>query len=261
MIILGYIFSLFTKKRFLNTSFLLIPLGTFIIYFGPNLGTPMLASQSRLAEYLLFAMMLVLSFYYYYLLCKPAEMIFKKYAKYIMLTLSYIIFLFLTLSTPRWMDTYVFWKDLNAIEYTSISDIILRISKENRPFSWTVVSYVQEYAKVRNKGYHINTQNFLLRYDPTSRDLKIATKYIYIFVENFPNPYQGKGEWYYRWRRDIQNDLKSWIAIYSANHRNIRIYYKGKTITVYKIDNNRYIKYLEKMKKIKRAKRLKNEHF
>ncbi len=258
MIFFSYIFSLFTKKRFANTSYVLISLGIVILYFGPNLGMPLFASQSRLAEYMFFAMTLTLSFYFLYFVYRPIKFIFRRHTKYFILSLMYVIFVFLFLTVPRWMDTKLFWKNLNAIEYTTISDVILKINNNNRPFSWTVVSYVQEYAKVRNIGYHINTQNFLIRYNPSNKLLKIDTPKIYIFVENFPNPYKGKGEWYYRWRGDIQNDLKSWIAIYSVNHSNIRVYYRTKTVTVYEIDNSEYVNYV---KKLKRQKRLQNEHF
>ena len=258
MIIFAYIFAFFTKRKFLTTSYMLIIIGIFIPYFGPNAGLPMLANQSRLGEYLFFGITLLFSFYFFYFIYKPILLIFKKYAKYILLLLFYAIFIFSALSIPKWMDTKLFWKNINSIEYTAIPDIILKINKQNRPFTWTVISYVQEYGKVRNKGYHINTQKFLLRYNPQDKTLKIATPKIYIFVENFPNPYKGKDEWYYRWRGDIQNDLKSWIAIYSANHSNIRVYYKTKNITVYEIDNSKYVEHL---KKLAREKRMKNDHF
>jgi len=260
LIIFAYFYSLFTKRRFINSSFILIPLGIFILYFGPNLGLPLLASQSRLAEYMFFAMTLTMTFYFFHFFYKPVKVTFKRYSRYVFLSVTYALFIFLTLSVPRWMDTKLFWKNINALEYTAISDVILKINSDNKPFSWTIVSYVQEYAKVRNKGYHINTQNFLLRYDPSSKELKIDTPKIYIFVENFPNPYSGKDEWYYRWRNGIQNDLKSWIALYSANHSNIRVYYKTNNITVYEIDNSKYVNHLKKLKRLKRLRRLKNEH-
>ena len=253
---LEYIFSFFTKDKFLNSSFLLIPVGIFILYFGPNLGLPMLTSQSRLAEYMFFAYTLMLSFFYYFFFYKPIFILIlpRKIAIGFIITVSYIIFIIFTLTLPRWIDTTFFWKNINAMEYTSISNIILKINDENQPFSWTIVSYVQEYAKVKNKGYHINTQNFLLRYNPAAKELKIQTPKIYLFVENFPNRYKGKGEWYYRWRSQIQNDLKGWIALYSANHSNIRVYYKTKTVTVYEIDNSKYVNYIKKLEREKRVK-------
>jgi len=198
MIIIAFIFSLFTKRRFINTSYMLIIVGIFISYFGPNAGMSLLANQSRLAEYLFFGITLLFAFYFFYFIYKPIFLLFKKYARLAILFITYTIFIFMVLLIPRWMDTKYFWKNLNSIEYTAIPNIILKINKDNRPFTWTVISYVQEYAKVRNKGYHINTQSFLLKYNPQDKELKTDASKIYIFVENFPNPYKGKDEWYYR---------------------------------------------------------------
>ena len=257
MLIFAFIYAFFTKQKFANTSFLLISLGVFILYFGPNAGMPILVNQSRLSEYMFFAITLLLAFYYFHFFYKPITFIFKKYSSIFMLMTSYIIFISLILTVPRWMDTYKFWKNINEIEYTSIPEVILKINNDNRPFDWTIVSYVQEYAKVKNKGYHINTQNFVLRYNPNNKNIKILTPKIYIFVENFPAIYKGKREWFYRWREQIENDLKSWIAIYSANHSNIWVYYKTKTITVYEIDNSKYVNLIKKIEREKRLKGLK----
>ncbi len=249
----AFIFSFFTKKRFLNSSYIMIVIAIFITYFGTNLGFPLLTKQSRLAEYLLFGITLLFSFYYSYFFYKPISMLLKKYTKIIMLIISFILFTILSLTMPKWLNSNLFWKNLNEIEYTSIPDIILKINQQNRPFTWTVISYIQEYAKVKNIGYHINTQNFLLKYNPKDKYLRVPTSKVFIFIENFPNPYKGMNEWYYRWRGDIQNSLKSWIAIYNQTHKNISIYYKTKTVTVYEINNNDYLNYLkEKMKNEKK---------
>jgi hypothetical protein len=45
MIIIAFIFSFFTKRRFINTSYMLIIIGIFISYFGPNAGLPLLTEQ------------------------------------------------------------------------------------------------------------------------------------------------------------------------------------------------------------------------
>ena len=246
MLIFAFIISLFTKRKFLNTSMLLITAGIFLIYFGTNLGMPKLVRHSRLVEYMFFAITILFSFYYMYFIQKPFLLLFKKHTREIMLLLGYLIFTGSVFIIPRWMDTNRFWVNINEVEYTSIPDIIMQIDKTQRPFTWTVISYVQEYAKVKNKGYHINTQNFLLKYDPKAKYLKIPTPKVYIFVENYPNPYRGMGEWFYRWRKQIENSLKSWIAIYSLTHNNIKVFEKTKTVTVYEIDNSNYIQYLRK---------------
>ena len=255
LIIFAFIFSFFTKKRFENSSLILFVVAIFLLYFGPNLGLPALAKQSRLAEYMLLAFTILSFFYYHYFIDLPIMLIFKKYGNAVMLFITYMLFIVLVLVAPKWVNTKVFWQNINFIEYSSISDILLKIDKENRPFSWTVISYVQEYSKTRDKGYHINTQKFLFDFNPNDKFLKIRTPKVFIFVENFPNPYIGKEEWFYRWRDDIQNDLKSWVAQYSATHSNIELYYKTKTVTVYKIDNEKYVKYMNKLDRLKKRKK------
>jgi len=242
----AFIFSFFTKQKFLNTSYLLIPLGIFILYFGPNSGLPLLTKQDRLAEYMFFAITLLSSFYIFYFLYKPLLLLLKKYSQTTILSLFYILFVLLVLAVPRWIDTKYFWKNINQTQYTSIPEIILKINKENRPYTWTAVAYIQSYAKIKNKAYHINTQNFLLKYNPSEEFLQIPTQKVFIFVENFPNAYKGMDEWYYRWRRRIQENLKTWVTIYKMHHSNIKVYAKTKTVIAYEIDNNEYIKYLIK---------------
>ena len=240
----AFVFSLFTKRRFINISFLLIVLGIFLLYFGPNAGLPLLTNQGRLIEYFFFALILLSSFYFYYFIQKPLVYVLKKYANNVLIFIIYFIFLFLFLSTPRWLDTPKFWKNINATQYTSIPNILMQINKENRPYSWTTVAYIQTYAKILNKGYHLNTQNFILNYDPNVKYLEVPTEKIYIIVENYSNAYRGMDEWFYRWRKKIQDNVRSWIALYSINHNNIKVYCQTKTVTVYVIDNKDYIESL-----------------
>lgn len=244
----AFIVSFFSKKKFINSSYLLIVFAIFMLYFGPNAGLPLLAKQDRLAEYIFYAITILSAFYFFYFIYKPILLVFKKYSKSVFLLLFYTLFVILSLGLTIWADTNIFWKNINQTQYTSIPQIILRINKQNRPFTWTAVAYVQSYAKIKNKGYHINSQNFILRYKPNAEFLTIPTGKIFIFVENYPNSYKGMDEWFYRWRNRIQSNMKSWIAIYTMNHNNIKIYAQTKTVTAYEIDNNEYMKYLSKGK-------------
>jgi len=250
MFIIAILISIFSKRKFLNLSFLSIIGGIFLVYFGPDAGFPIVTLYTRLAEYLFFAITLLFSFFFYYLFYIPLLSVFKEKAKYLILSTFYIIFLFSILATPKWVNSPFFWQNINHIEFSSIPAFIFKIHKNYRHFSWTLVSYVQEYPKVKDKGYHINTQEFLLRYSPIDKYLDIPTEIVFIVVENFYHPYQGLNEWFYRWRYPIQNNLKSWITTYRINHNNIKIAFKSDTITIYKIDNREYIKSLkEKGKK------------
>ena len=162
--------------------------------------------------------------------------------------LVYLELFVIAFFVPKFYETDMFKKFINGVQYSEIPFYLHKIVEENRPLTWTVVSYVQEYSKVLGKGYMINVNEFILKYDPRAKYLPIPTPKIYIFVEDIPHRYTGKEEWYYRWRYDIERSLKEWVAIYSATHNNIKIYGKTNLLTVYEIDNSEYVKMLEKKK-------------
>ena len=247
----SFIVAMFSKKRFEYTSVLLFSLAIFITYFGPNAGIQLLAHQARQAEYLFMALTMIAAFYFFAFFYKPMFLLFKKHARYPIFGASLLIFLVAIAVFPKWINNYQFWKNISMIEYSSIPQTILKINDDNRPFTWTIVGYVQSYPKVLNIGYHINIQQFLLDYSPTKQYLEVPTEKVYIFVDNVPTPYMGLHQWYYRWRDDIQNNIKTWITMYGATHNNMKVYTKTSTITVYEIDNHEYMEKLakEEMKK------------
>ncbi len=246
LLIIGFIRAAFTKDKFLNYAMLFYTTGIFIAYFGPHAGTIVLSRQGRLAEYLFLALTVMLSFHFYYFYNKAIILLFKKYANKIMLISMYVIFVVFVFALPKHYNTAKFWRNINMVQYTSIPAAILKINSENRPFSWSGVAYVQSFSKIRNKGYHINAQNFLMKYSPEAKYLTIPTEKVFIFTENEKNAYRGLGQWYYRWRGNIQANLKAWVVIYQHYHKNVKIYYHTKTITVYEIDNRAYIESLRK---------------
>jgi len=239
LLFLDFIVSIFSKKRFNFLMFLSIPAGIYIVYFGPNLGLPVLTEYLRLSEYLFLADTLLVGFnlYLFYKLIK---------SKFIWLSFSYFIIFALVLIVPKWFENKLFYKILNFTQWNSDAEFIVKVAKKERNYSWTIVSYVADYPKIKDKGFHINTNSFILKYSPTDKYLKIPTKKIFIVVEDIINPYKGLNEWFYRWKRHIQSAIKSWIAIYSQHHKNIKLIYRTKTISVYEIDNSEYVRLLER---------------
>jgi len=252
LFVFNLILFLFKKEKFVNLSFLMIILGIFIIYFGPTFGFPNVASFLRLGEYFFFAVTLLVSITFYY--------IYKILPKVLILSLLYFLLIFSILAVPKWINNTAIQVLINKTEWTSIPEFIVKINQTNLKYSWSFVSYVQDYTKVKNKGYHINVDDFLLQYSPLDKYLKIATQKVFIAVEGFTNPYKGLNEWYYRWRYRIQSNLKAWILTYAMNHNNIKIAYRSKLVTIYEIDNQEYIDYLaDKRKKEEREKKKKKE--
>jgi len=234
LFIIHFVIMFFRRDRFVNTSFMLIILGIFIVYFGPTFGFPNLAAISRLVEYFFFAFTLLMAISFFY--------IYKILPKIILVILLQLIVIISILTIPKWINTKKVFNLINQTEWSEIPEFILKINKENLKFTWTVVSYVQDFSKVKNKGYHINTSEFIMTYSPLDKYLRVPTPKVYIVSEDFTNPYTAMNEWYYRWRSKIESNLRAWIATYSMYHDNIKIAYRSKLVTIYEIDNREYMK-------------------
>ncbi len=246
--------SFFIKRKFLFISMVVSIIAVMLIYFAANLGLPRAAKQFRAAEYLLLVFAMGIGFYFYFFIIKPLRYFYSKKRLYLGLVAAFFIVLITIVQTPRWIETKRFMTQTNSMEYNNLAYILYKISQENRPYTWTSISYVQTYPKVLGKGFHINTPDFLLKHDPRDKYLKIPmVRKVYIFIENKPNPYMGTHQWYYRWRPQIQDQLKEWVSIYQMLHDNIRVYYQNEIVSIYEIDNSEYVKY-----ETKRLKELKN---
>ena len=242
-----FLFARIYKKGFYFSSFLLIPLGFFIVYFAQNLGLPKLIHPARATEYLFLSITIIVACYVKLFVWLPLRFLLRNYAKVLFLVSLYIAFFFSLFFIPHYKDTERFKKFINGVQYSEIPYYLYQIVKQNTPLTWTVVSYVQEYSKVLGKGYMINANEFVTKFNPLDTYVPIPTKKIYIFVEDIPHKYKGKDEWFYRWRKDVEINLKEWVALYSTRHTNIKIFAKSKLLTVYEIDNSAYMKLLERI--------------
>lgn len=231
--------GIFLKRLRYRLAFAaLVSLGVLFVYFAPNLGLPRIVDHSRLMVFVAYSYALVFSGFYYLFVEK---MLFARFFKHAFFQISLLfvfgISVFAMAVTPRWIDSKLFWDNIYHIEYNEFPYMALTIEDKFQPFTYTVVSYVQQFPQVNLKGYHMNTQDLLRKYDPAEKKLDIPTEYIFIFMENYPKDYQGLGEYWYRWRRDIMLKLKDWIAIYSQTHDNMRLWYSSRGVDVYFIDN------------------------
>ena len=241
LILLLILFGYFNKnKRFFFSSIVLSIVGVFIVYFETNLGFPEIINPARSGEFVLVGISIISGLYFYL-----AEWIFVKIFterfKYILTVFVFIIFILSSQGLKSWNDSKYFYTSLNKIQYSVSALEIYKIKKLRNPFTWTVVDYVQSYPRVLDAGYHVNIQTFLKKYNPADRYLKIPTEWIYIFKENLTGRYRGSGEWFYRWRKDINSQLETWIKVYSSYHNNIKIFDERKYFTVYEINNQEYI--------------------
>ncbi len=234
------------KRGFYFSSFLLITLGTLFLYFSENLGFSKLVHQDRSAEYLLLGMVPLIACSLRLFLYLPIKRVFRSLSRLIFLTMSYLLFIVLILFVPHYKDSNLLLQYVDRLHYSEVSKFLYFISQKDKPLTWTAVSFVEQYPKVLGKGYFINTNDFVIRYDPLAKSLPIPSKKIYLFVEDIPHTFHESDDWFYRWRRQITQNLKAWIAVYASNHDNIRLWKKSRLLSVYLIDNSAYMEWLRK---------------
>ena len=248
------LFVMKKEKKFLCSSIALSFYGVLFMFFAENLGFPRFVSQTRSVEYLFLSLALCAGIYFH-LFESLILKIFIRLSKRIfdgVMSVSLLIILIISIFLlPTWNQAKVFYASLNSIQYNAVALDIYKIKKLRRPLSYTIVSFVQGYSKVLGKGFHLNVSTFLEKYDPYDKFLRIPTEYIYIFLEVIPQKYTGSGEWYYRWRKNLEDELKAWINIYSMYHKNIKIFDDRDFLIVYEIDNRNYMRYLYERKKLK----------
>ncbi len=260
-LILLYPLNLILRKhrKFILSSLSLSMIAVLLIYTGVNLGLPEIVSQKRASDYL-FLVTAVGSGLYFNLIENPLKKLITRLSKkfyhwYMTGILSLFAFISI-LVLPTWNDTKVFLQYTNQIQYNSIAMELYNIKTLREPYSYTIVGFTQSYSKVLDKGFHIEASNFLIKYNPYAPEIEIPTKYIYIIVESIPNTYKGMDEYYYRWRKDIELQLSSWVKIYSEYHDNIKIFASKEIMTIYEIDNRDYVKHFEKKEQEKIKKKL-----
>ena len=240
------------NKRFILSSVSLAIISIILIYVHENLGFPRLVAKSRSCEYLLLVSGIGAGIYFNFFE-KFINLILKKYSNIFLIFFLTSFFITSIFIVPTWNQTKTFFSSLDNIQYNAIVLDIYKIKKLRQPYSWTIVGYVQSYARVLDKGFHINTQTFIEKYNPLDKYLKVPTDWVYIMKETFPNSYRGSGEWFFRWKRDVELQLESWLNLYSKTHNNIRVFDERDFLTVYEIDNRAYTKYLYE-RKLKRDK-------
>jgi hypothetical protein len=130
-------------------------------------------------------------------------------------------------------DRIIHYSGYSAAAYT-----VLDLERRLEPFTWTLVTYGQEFPMVLGKGFHLSAADFLDTYDPADPLLRIPTKYVYVVVEKVPHRFQIN-TWAVRFSRtDLQRRLQTWCFLYGRSHRNIRIHHDDEQVRVYVIERS-----------------------
>ena len=104
------------------------------------------------------------------------------------------------------------------------------------PYTWTIVSYGQEFPMVMRRGFHLSAVDFLERYDPTAPVVPIPTRHLFIIVEKTPHRFQIN-TWARRFSRtDLEQRLLTWVHLYQTTHGNMRVFLEDDNVRVYTIE-------------------------
>lgn len=129
-------------------------------------------------------------------------------------------------------------KLINYSGYGATAYAVLEIQRKLEPFTWTLVTYGQEFPMVLGRGFHLAAAEFLDRFDPEARQLAIPTKYVFIAVEKVPHRFQIN-TWAAQFSRaDVEQRLQTWCFLYQLNHRNMRIFMDDEHVRVYVIERS-----------------------
>ncbi|HET7436494.1 MAG TPA: hypothetical protein VFN10_17415, partial [Thermoanaerobaculia bacterium] len=129
-------------------------------------------------------------------------------------------------------------KLLNYSGYGATAYAVLSIQRHVEPFSWTLVTYGQEYPMVLGRGFHLAAAEFLDRYDPAAAQLTVPTRYVFIAVEKNPHHFQINS-WSERFTRvDLEQRLQTWCFLYQLNHRDMRVFQDDENVRVYVIERS-----------------------
>jgi hypothetical protein len=119
--------------------------------------------------------------------------------------------------------------------YGTTTYAVLRISQRLEPFTWTLISYGQEYPMVLGRGFHLPAADFVDRYDPTETKLRIPTPNVFIAVEKTPHRFQIDN-WSRRFDRGaVEERLQTWCTVYSLTHRDMRVWLEDENVRIYEI--------------------------
>jgi hypothetical protein len=127
-------------------------------------------------------------------------------------------------------------KLINYSGFSGTAQAVIDIQRKLEPFTWTLVTYGQEFPMVLGKGFHMAAAEFLERYDPAARRIAIPTRFIFVAVEKTPHRFQINS-WAAKFSRaDLEQRLQTWCFLYQLQHRDMHVFRDDEHVRVYMID-------------------------
>lgn len=137
------------------------------------------------------------------------------------------------LATPVIHDRIV-----NYSGYGASTLAVLRIDRQFEPYTWTLVSYGQEFPMVLKRGFHLAASDFVERFDPSEPVVPVPTRHVFIIVEKMPHAFEINA-WARRFdRAEVEQRLQSWVFLYQGSHRDVRVFMEDEDVRVYHIERS-----------------------
>ena len=140
------------------------------------------------------------------------------------------------LRVPRLSDPVIRSRIVDYSGYGGTALAVLRIERRFEPYSWTLVSYGQEFPMVLRRGFHLPAAQFLDRYDPTVNVVPIPTPHVFVVVEKTPHSFQIDTWAQHFSRTKTEERLQTWIYLYQTTHTNMRVFFEDQHVRVYQIE-------------------------
>jgi hypothetical protein len=127
---------------------------------------------------------------------------------------------------------------INYSGYGATAQAVIEIQRKHEPFTWTLVTYGQEFPMVLGRGFHLAAAEFLDQFDPEAKQLQIPTRYVFIAVEKTPHRFEIN-TWASRFSRaDLEQRLQTWCFLYQLNHGDMRVFMDDENVRVYVIERS-----------------------
>lgn len=199
-----------------------------LFHFASTLGLPELLEMRRNAQWLTMALAIVLGM----AIVELGRFLPRAGAA----ALIVLLLVGWTTRVPRLSNPAIHDRIVNYSGYGASALAVLRIGRSLEPYTWTIVSYGQEFPMVMRRGFHLSAVDFLDGYDPQSDVLPIPTPHVFIIVEKTAHPFQID-TWAQRHSRsDLEQRLQTWVHLYQATHRNMRVFLEDEFVRVYQIE-------------------------
>jgi hypothetical protein len=213
----------------------LVCLAFITIHCSATLGIPQVIEATRNSQWMIMAIMIVLGV----AAMRVAGLLPMQRAWRLAGAAAGVVALvFWSVRIPRLTDPAIRDRIVNYSGYGTTALAVLKIGRSFQPFTWTLVSYGQEFPMVLRRGFHMPAVDFLDRYDPAASIVPIPTPLIFIVVEKRPHQFQIN-TWATRFSRaDLEQRLQTWIYIYQMTHRDVRVFLEDEFVRVYQIERS-----------------------